>query len=88
MHSTRIPKIISYFKKKYPNALPSYPFRIESEFTKLLGVYEVIVEQVAISTVPNYPGLFQIKVSLRQTDRTLRNRFAVYKQFWNRKLCF
>lgn len=77
----KIPKIISYFKKKYPNALPSYPFRIESEFTKLLGVYEVIVEQVAISTVPNYPGLFQIKVSLRQTDRTLRNRFAVYKQF-------
>lgn len=77
----KIPKIIAYFKKKYPNALPSYPFRIESEFTKLIGVYEVIVEQVAISTVPNYPGLFQIKVSLRQTDRTLRNRFAVYKQF-------
>ena len=77
----KIPKIIAYFKKKYPNALPSYPFRIESEFTKLIGVYEVIVDQVAISTVPNYPGLFQIKVSLRQTDRTLRNRFAIYKQF-------
>jgi nuclease (SNase domain protein) len=77
----KIPKIISYFKKQYPNALPSYPFRIESEFTKLLGIHEVIIEQVAISSVENYPGLFQINVTLKQTDRTIRNRFAVYKQF-------
>lgn len=77
----KIPKIISYFKKKYPNALPSYPFRIDSEFTRLLGIFEVIVEQVSISTVVNYPGLYQINVTLRQTDRTIRNRFAIYKQF-------
>ena len=63
----KIPKIISYFKKQYPNALPSYPFRIESEFTKLLGIHEVIIEQVAISSVENYPGLFQINVTLKQT---------------------
>ena len=49
----QVGKIISYFKKQYPNALPSYPFRIESEFTKLLGIHEVIIEQVTISSAKN-----------------------------------
>ncbi len=57
--------------------ITSYPFRIDSEFTRLLGIFEggIYFDCRKLS------GLYQINVTLRQTDRTIRNRFAIYKQF-------
>lgn len=77
----KIPRIVKYLRQRYPNALPLYPFRIDSEFTKLLGIFEVIVTSVRTSTVPNYPGLIKVDVVMESVDRTIRNR-EVIKKFY------
>ena len=69
-----LPEFEAYCMRKYHLVLPSFPIRIDSEFTRMLGVYEVSIESVNISTVPNYPNLYIIDVRAISTDRTLRNR--------------
>jgi len=72
-----LPEYEAYCMRNYHLVLPSFPVRIESEFTKMLGVYEVSIEEVNVSTVPNFPGLYQINIRAISTDRTLRNREAL-----------
>lgn len=72
-----LPEYEAYCMRNYHVVLPSFPIRIDSEFTRMLGVYEVSIEDVVVSTVPNYPDLYQIQVRAISTDRTLRNREAL-----------
>ena len=58
----------------YRKILKSSPLRIDSEFTRLLGLYEVTIEAIQIDTIPNYPGKYNIVMRLNSVDRTLRNR--------------
>ena len=58
----------------YRKILKSSPLRIDSDFTRLLGLYEVIIDSIDISTIPDYPGKFKINMQLSSVDRTLRNR--------------
>ena len=72
-----LPEYEAYCMRNYHVVLPSFPIRIDSEFTRMLGVYEVSIEDVVVSTVPNFPDLYQIQVRAISTDRTLRNREAL-----------
>lgn len=58
----------------YRKVLKSSPLRIDSEFTRLLGIYEVTIESIQVDTIPEYPGKFNIVMRLNSVDRTLRNR--------------
>ena len=69
-----LPAYEAHCMRTYHNVLPCFPIRIESEFTKLLGVFEVSIEDVIVETVPNYPGLYDVSIRAISTDRTLRNR--------------
>ena len=59
--------------------IASSPLRINSELTRMMGVNEVIIESLDISTVPNYPNKWTIDLRLTSVDRTLRNREAMKK---------
>ena len=59
--------------------LASSPLRINSEMTRFMGVNEVIIESVDVSTIPNSPGTWTINMRLMSVDRTLRNREAMKK---------
>lgn len=72
-----LPDYEAHCMRNYHNVLPCFPVRIESEFTKMMGVFEVSIEDVVVETVPNYPGLYDITIRAVQTDRTLRNREAL-----------
>lgn len=72
-----LPEYEAYCMRNYHVVLPSFPIRIDSEFTRMLGVYEVSIEDVVVSTVPNFPDLYQIQVRAISTDRTMRNREAL-----------
>lgn len=63
--------------RKYRHILPSFPVRIDCEFTRLLGVSDVVLENVITSTVEGVPGLYNIQISVRSMDRTLRQREAM-----------
>lgn len=63
----------------YRKILLSSPLRIDSEFTRLLGLYEMTIESVQFSTIPEYPGKYNIILRLNSVDRTLRNRESLNK---------
>lgn len=69
MHRKCVQYLIDYRK-----VLLSSPLRIDSEFTRLLGLHEVIIEALQIDTIPEVPGKFTITMRLNSVDRTLRNR--------------
>lgn len=72
-----LPKLASYIVTKYRLIMPSAPIRFESEITRLLGVMEVVIENIEISTVPGQPGLYQINMRLVSIDRTIRHREGI-----------
>lgn len=74
-----LPKLASYIVTRYRLVMPSAPIRFESEITRLLGVVEVVIENVDISTVPGQPGLYQINLRLVSIDRTVRHREGIRK---------
>lgn len=74
-----LPRIATQYARDYRLVLPASPLKLDSEITKLLGVNEVVIENVSIDTVPNQPGLFEISMRLVSMDRTLRNREGLKK---------
>ena len=72
-----LPEFEAYCMRKYHLVLPSFPVRIDSEFTRMIGVHEVSIEETLVNTVPNFPGLYEITVRAISTDRTMRNREAL-----------
>ena len=71
--------IAAQYAREYRLVLPSWPLKLESEVTKLMGITDVTVEQVQVNTVPNFPGLYDIQISAISVDRTLRNRESIRK---------
>lgn len=69
MHRKCVQYLIDYRK-----VLLSSPLRIDSEFTRLLGIHEVIIESLQVDTIPETPGKFTITMRMNSVDRTLRNR--------------
>lgn len=63
----------------YRKVLLSSPLRIDSEFTRLLGLYEMTIESIQANTIPEYPGKYTIQLRLNSVDRTLRNRESLNK---------
>lgn len=63
----------------YRKILSSSPIRIDSEFTRLCGVHEVLIDSLDISTVPSHPGVYNIAMRLISVDRTIRNKEALKK---------
>ena len=79
----KLPEYEAYCLRTYHLVLPCFPIRIDSEFTRMMGVFEVSIENVTVNTVPNQPGVYSISVLAISTDRTLRNREAL-KQIDNK----
>ena len=59
---------------RYRRVINCWPIRIDSELTRLCGIYEVVIESVDISTVPMHPGLFAVQCRAISVDRTMRNK--------------
>jgi hypothetical protein len=74
-----LPRMAAQYMRDYRLVLACWPLRINSEITKLLGVNEVLIESVDMSTVPNFPGLYNIELRLMSVDRTVRNQEALKK---------
>lgn len=73
----KLPKYSAYLHRTYHLVLPMYPVKIDSDFTRMLGINEVSFDNVVVNTVPNFPGVYSIQLTLKSVDRTLRNREAL-----------
>lgn len=72
-----LPKLCAEYMRNYRLILSCCPLRINTAFTRMLGVNEVLVESVNISTVENQPEVYQIDMRLIAMDRTVRNKEAL-----------
>lgn len=72
-----LPKLCSEYIRNYHLILSCCPLRINTQFTRLLGVNEVLVETVDVSTVKSQPGLYEVNMRLVSVDRTARNKEAL-----------
>ena len=77
---SNLPGISAQFARQYRVVLAAWPLKIESEFTKLFGITDTMIESVEMDTVPNQPGLYHIALTLVSVDRSLRNREALTKK--------
>ena len=75
-----LPSVSAEFARNYRLVLTAWPLRIETEFTKMFGITEVMVDSVEVDTVPNFPGLYHVSMMMTSVDRTLRNREAMRKK--------
>lgn len=72
-----LPELTAYFNRTYRKVLPTYPIKIDSDFTRMFGIIEICLDNVVVTTVPGFPGLYRIIVNAVSVDRTLRNREAL-----------
>lgn len=72
-----LPELTAYYTRTYRQVLPTYPIKIDSEFTRLLGIQEITIDNVIVDTVDGFPGLYRIIVNAMSVDRTLRNKEAL-----------
>lgn len=72
-----LPTLASATAKKYRRILPAWPIKIKSDLTRLLGVSEVLIDSIEVSTVEGYPGVYSIAMRLTSVDRTQRQREAL-----------
>lgn len=77
---TAIPKKLTQLTRAYHHVMPCIPLRVESEFTKFLGVNEVTCEESFITTERSHPGLFTVEMHLISVDRTVREREAAVRR--------
>lgn len=78
-----IPKEITRLTRTYHHVMPCVPLRINSEFSKFLGVNEVTCENAIIQTNENFPGLYTIQMDFISMDRTIREREAAVRRAAN-----
>lgn len=74
-----LPRFSAYYARHYRLALNCWPLRMNSEFTRLFGINEVVVENVITETIENQPGVTRVTLKLFSVDRTTRSREALKK---------
>lgn len=72
-----LPELTAYYTRVYRKVLPTYPIKIDSEFSRIMGVMEITLDNVVVTTVEGFPGLYRIVVNATSVDRTLRNKEAL-----------
>lgn len=74
-----LPMMASALAKRYKRILPAWPIKVRSALTNMLGISEVLIDAIEVSTVEGYPGVYSIAMRLTSVDRTQRQREALRK---------
>ena len=74
-----LPSLAIDFTKDYRRIMSCWPIKAENELLQLMGISEVLIDNIEISTVEGFPGLYNIFMRLTSVDRTQRQREALRK---------
>ena len=72
-----LPNMASSLAKRYKRILPAWPLKVRCALTDMLGVSEVLIDAVEVSTIEGLPGVYSISMRLTSVDRTQRQREAM-----------
>ena len=65
--------------RNYRRVMPCFPLKIKNEYLQMIGVNEVVFDNISISTKPGFPGVYDVQIRLTSMDRTMRQREALQK---------
>ena len=74
-----LPQLSAAYARKYHSVLPCWTLKVNSEITKFLGVFEVMIENVRTSIDSSTMPVHTLVMTLRSVDRTYRSREALKK---------
>lgn len=72
-----LPQLSAMYARKYHSVLPCWTLKVDSEITKFLGVFEVMIENVRTTIDSSSMPIHTLVMDLRSVDRTYRNREAL-----------
>ena len=74
-----LPRISAYYVREYRQVMSFSPLKVTSELTNMLGISEVVIENVMVETVPGYPGKWHLTVRMISVDRITRRKEALMR---------
>ena len=74
-----LPQVIMNMIRTYRRIMPCFPLKVKNEYLQMLGVNEVVLDNITVSTVPGYPGVYELTIKLTSADRSMRQREALAK---------
>lgn len=74
-----LPSLAVNLTKDYKRIMSCWPIKIENQMLQMLGICEVLIDDIQVSTVEGIPGLYSITMRLTSVDRTQRQREAMRK---------
>ena len=74
-----LPQLSAYYMRKYHSVIPCWSVKIDSEFSRFFGIYEVMVENVQTSIQSSSMPVHTIQMDLRSVDRTYRVKESLRK---------
>ena len=74
-----LPHVIMNMIRNYRRVMPCFPLKIKNDYLQMLGVNEVVLENISVSTKPGFPGVFDVVIKLSSMDRSMRQREALQK---------
>lgn len=74
-----LPALAIELTKDYKKIMSCWPIKIECDLLQTMGICEVLIDTIEVSTVEGIPGLYSIRMRLTSVDRTQRQREAMRK---------
>lgn len=74
-----LPHTILNMIRNYRRVMPCFPLKIKNEYLQMIGVNEVVLDNISVSTKPGFPGVYDVDIKLTSMDRTMRQREALQK---------
>lgn len=74
-----LPHVILEMVKIYRRVMPCFPLKIKNEYLQMIGVNEVVFDNISVSTKLGHPGTYEVTVKLTSMDRSMRQREALKK---------
>ena len=65
--------------RDYRRVMPCFPLKIKNDYLQMVGINEVVLDNVVVSTKPGFPGVYDVAIKLTSADRAMRQREALEK---------
>ena len=74
-----LPQLILSMIRTYRRVMPCFPLKVKNEYLQMVGINEVVLDNVTASTKPGFPGVYDVAIKLTSADRAMRQREALEK---------
>lgn len=74
---TALPQLAADYARRYHFVMPCWPMRVDSEFTRFFGCFDMMLDSVEADTGDPNAKVFTLQLQLRSVDRTMRAREAL-----------